>query len=206
MSYQPKDAFYKRAKQEHYAARSVYKLEEIDAKHHLLARGQLVLDLGCSPGSWLQYAGTVVGPSGAVLGYDLAEPRVPVVPPVFARIADAHALTPEQIRADLAAALGRPVDPQPFALLLSDMAPKTTGIHDADQARSIGLVEKALWLHAELVRSEGAFLAKTFQGRGIDALIEDARRTFREVKVLRPKATRDGSREVFVLARQRRAS
>ncbi len=115
-----------------------------------------------------------------------------------------HALTPEQIRADLAETLGRPVDPQPFTLLLSDMAPKTTGIHDADQARSIGLVEKALWLHAQLVRAEGGFLAKTFQGRGIDALIEDARRTFREVKVLRPKATRDGSREVFVLARQRR--
>jgi hypothetical protein len=65
---------------------------------------------------------------------------------VFARVADVHALTPEQIRADLAEALGRPVDPQPFTLLLSDMAPKTTGIHDADQARSIGRVEKALWL------------------------------------------------------------
>jgi 23S rRNA (uridine2552-2'-O)-methyltransferase len=158
------------------------------------------VDLGCSPGSWLQYAADAVGRDGLVIGYDLAAPKVSPGPQVHTFIADVHELTANRISEDLARALGEERAPK-IDVLLSDMAPKTTGIRDADQARSVGLVEAALQLALELLKPSGAFVAKVFQGRGFDELLLELRRRFEDAKALKPQATRQGSRESFLIAK-----
>ena len=121
----------------------------------MLASGDYVVDLGCSPGSWLQYAAKVVGQKGAVLGYDLVPPRVELGPQVAIHQADVFTITPERVREDLASVTGAPDPAARFDALLSDMAPKTTGVHDTDQARQAAMVEAALALAASLLRPEG---------------------------------------------------
>lgn len=207
--YNRHDRFFKKAKQDNRVARSVYKLEEIDRRFQVFSKGQRLVDLGCSPGSWLQYLAQVVGPRGLVVGYDLEAPRVAAGPQVFTFQVDVHALTADRIRDDTRAALaergaGPPGDELRFAALVSDMAPKLTGIRDADQARSIGLAEKALALSLELVEDGGAFIAKMFQGRDSDQLILSVRKCYGEVRVLRPEATREGSREAFIIAKAKK--
>ena len=197
--YDPKDRFYKQAKKDGFAARSVYKLEEIDRRFGLLKRGKRVVDLGCSPGSWLQYIAEAVGPKGLVLGYDLVAPKVSLPAHVRTFEVDVHELTPERIITDAGSK-------KAFDALVSDLAPKTTGIRDADQARSIALVEHALWLAEALITDEGFFAAKVFQGRGFDELIAETRKRYKDVRALRPKATRQGSREAFLIVRGRRVS
>lgn len=196
--YDPKDRFYQRAKKDGFVARSVYKLEELDARHQLVKAGDRIVDLGCSPGSWLQYLSKAVGEKGLVVGYDLVPVRAGGANVLTFEV-DVYELTPARIRADA----GLPEDAR-FDALVSDMAPKTTGIRDADQARAIGLVEHALALASELVTDDGVFAAKVFQGRGFDELLQATRDVFKTVKALRPKATRQGSREAFVIARARR--
>ena len=194
--YEQRDKYYKKAKKDGFVARSVYKLEELDARHQLLHPGARVVDFGCSPGSWLQYISEAIGEDGIILGYDLVEPRVSA-PNAKTFVADIYDLSAEQIRLDAE-------DPDFTAtVVLSDMAPKTTGIRDADQARSIGLVEHALYLADELLVGEAVFAAKVFQGRGFDELLKDVKSKFKKVKALRPKATRQGSREAFIIAKGR---
>jgi 23S rRNA (uridine2552-2'-O)-methyltransferase len=148
----------------------------------------------------------VVGPEGLVLGYDLEPPRAGG-PAVHTHLADVHQLLPDRVRTDARAALGLAPDaPVAFDAVLSDMAPKTTGIRDTDQARSVGLVEEALALAEALLVADGRFVAKVFQGRGIDPLILTVRKVFSETKVLRPEATRQGSRELFIIGKGRRSS
>lgn len=195
--YRKKDHFHQRAKSEHFAARSVYKLEELDERFGLLRRGAVIVDLGCAPGSWLQYLAKQLGPTGRAVGYDAAPVEVTLPATITAHQADVFDLSPDRIRADLGGA-------QPIAGLISDMAPKLTGVMDADQTRSVGLAERALWLATELVAPDGFFLAKLFQGRGVDPLLAETRMHFRRVKLLKPKATRDGSREAFVVGLGRR--
>lgn len=206
--YQRQDRFYKKAKTDQFVARSVYKLDELDRRHRLVQRGDVVVDLGCAPGSWLQYLSERVGRKGAVVGYDL----VPVdlaLPRVVTRVASIEALDPDTVQADLRTVL---VDapqhrPVPVDAIVSDMAPKLTGIRDADQARSVELVRIALALCRPLLTAEkGTFVAKLFQGRDTDELVADVKVVFRDVKLLKPEATREGSREVFVLGRRMRPS
>lgn len=143
-----------------------------------------------------------------MLGYDLVAPRVTVGPQVVVRVADVHSLSPSLIRAHAAEALGRPhptsETPLLFDALVSDMMPKTTGVRDADQAASIGVVEAALHLALSLLQPEGVFVAKVFQGRGFDEVVREVRQALTEVRVLKPKATRQGSRESFIVAKGRR--
>jgi 23S rRNA (uridine2552-2'-O)-methyltransferase len=202
VTYERKDRFFKKAKKDNFVARSAYKLEEIDRRHHIIEKGMRIVDLGCAPGSWIQYLAKTVGQNGAVVGYDIDEVRATGGARVATFVADVFELDAARIKADLVALTGEDrVD-----AVLSDMAPKLSGIRDADQARSIALVEKALELSAELVRDGGSFVAKVFQGRDTDALLQRARSVFDEVKMLRPEATRDGSREAFIIAKGRRGS
>src|SRR4051812_35278169 len=172
------DVFHKRAKQQGFAARSVFKLEEIDQKHHLLKPGGRVLDLGCRPGSWLQYAARVVGEKGALVGID----RTPLdVKIAGARlfVGDVFAVTPEELRGDLAA----------FDAVLSDMAPDTSGVRSMDQARSEALFERALELAEQTLAPGGCFVGKLFQGPDWQKLIQRCRAGFKSVHTMKPEGS-----------------
>lgn len=183
------DRFWRAAREAGYAARSVYKLLELDRRHRLLRPGARVLDLGCAPGSWLQYAAGRVGPAGRLVGVDRVPPAAP---PAGARVvvADLLAVGPETLRVGVDA----------FDLVLSDAAPDTTGDRAVDQARSEELAGKALDLAEALLGPGGALCAKVFQGPGLRALVARARGRFRAVRTARPRATRPGSREVYLVA------
>ena len=211
-NYNAKDRFYQKAKQDRYAARSVYKLEELDRRYGLFKRGQQIVDLGCSPGSWLQFLGEKVAKKGLVLGYDIVEAQITPAPPTAWRVADVYALTPTEVLVDLYTLRHGepppdPEQPPPMRIdaLVSDMAPKLTGIRDADQARSVELQSEALRLANALVKPGGFFVAKLFQGRDTDEFVKRVKTSYKEAKLLKPEATREGSREVFLLARGKRA-
>lgn len=194
MAYNQKDYFFKKAKSENYAARSVFKLQEIDDRFKILKSGYKILDLGAAPGSWSQYASEKVGPQGRVLGIDLQTIKITLPNAVFFP-ADMRELN----LGDLMAEHGIPA---PFDVVLSDMAPKTTGIRITDQARSLELCELALATAEKFLRPRGHFVCKLFHSDEF----EDFRRTLREkfgrVEVLRPKSTRKESKEIFFIAMQ----
>jgi 23S rRNA (uridine2552-2'-O)-methyltransferase len=185
--------FHRRAKQAGFAARSVFKLEEIDKKYHLLRRGMRVLDLGCRPGSWLQYAGSIVGPEGALVGID-RQPLDKPVPGARIVVGDVFAVASTELKGDLAA----------FDVVLSDMAPDTTGVRSLDQARSEALFERALAIAEETLAPGGHFVGKLFQGPDWQRLIKRARDHFAEVRTIKPEGSRKESIEQYVVAMKRR--
>lgn len=195
MGYDPRDAFYRRAKKENLRARSAFKLEEIQQRWQLVRPGDAVVDLGAAPGGFLQILARIVGPSGRVVGVDLAaiRPLGGVVATLQADVYDAG------LGDRLAEALGRPA-----SAVLSDLAPKTSGIRAADEARSLGLAERALELALRLGAPGGNFVAKVFMGGGFDEYLAQVKKAFRDVRIVRPEATRTHSREVYVVARGRR--
>ena len=182
-----RDHYFHRAKREGYAARSAFKLEEIDRKHRLLHRGMRVLDLGCSPGSWLQYAAKRIGSEGCALGVDLQPVDVGLPKHVKTLQGDVFELTPEQL------------PPEPFDLVLSDMAPRTSGIRSMDADRSYTLNQQVLGLSAKHLRSGGNLLVKAFQGAPFEQLRKDFQDTFEEVHICKPRSSRSESVEVFLL-------
>lgn len=183
------DAFFRRARAEGYAARAVYKLEEIDRRLGLLRAGMRVLDLGCRPGSWLQYARRRVGPAGAVVGVDRQDLPSPVA---GARVVvgDVFAVADHVLLGDLPS----------FDVVLSDLAPDTTGVRATDQARSAALVGEALLRAQRLLAPGGTFLAKIFQGPDVEPLRERLERSFRIVKLVKPKGSRAESAEMYLVA------
>ncbi|MCK6529503.1 RlmE family RNA methyltransferase [Myxococcota bacterium] len=187
------DRFTRKAKEEGYAARSVYKLEEIAGRYGLLRPGERVLDLGCAPGSWTQFASRRVGGSGLVVGIDLSGVTVPLPPHARVLRGDAFDLEPESLAE---AAEGRA---PPFDGVMSDMAPRTTGVRSADQAASAGLAERALEVARRVLAPGGWFVVKVFEGPDVRALREEVRRSFVSVATARPEATRQRSIEVFIV-------
>ncbi len=188
------DPYYQRAKREGYAARAVYKLAEMDRRYRLMRRGQRVLDLGCHPGSWLQYAAERVGPSGLVVGVDRRPPTVALPPWVRFREADLMSLSAAELR-EFAPA---------FDLVLSDAAPATTGVRAADAEASLALAGAALDLALALLPPGGSFLAKVYQGPGMDDLVRRVKGSFEMGKGHKPPASRSQSREMYLLGRRRR--
>jgi 23S rRNA (uridine2552-2'-O)-methyltransferase len=182
-----RDRFHQKAKREGFVARAVYKLEEIDEKLDLFSEGDRVLDLGCSPGSWLQYARQKVGDKGILVGLD----RGPLErPPPFARLLAGDVMTIDiaELKGDLSA----------FDVVLSDMAPDTTGIRQLDQARSEALFERALEIAKLVLAPGGNFVGKLFQGPDFKKLTEDVRRTFDHMKIVKPASSRQISIEQYV--------
>ncbi len=195
MVYQRKDTWYRKAKAEGYRSRAAYKLQELDRQFRLFRRGQRVLDLGCAPGGWLQVAAQSVGEQGRVVGIDrLALPSLGL-PNVFVLTADIQA--PESL-ASLREALGGPAD-----LVLSDMAPDTSGVGFADHARSIELVRAAADVARAQLRPGGALVAKVFEGPDLNPLLAELRTSFGEIRRVRLDTTRKGSRELYLIARPR---
>jgi len=185
-----RDRFHQKAKREGFVARAVYKLEELDRRFDLLHAGDRVLDLGCAPGSWLQYARTRVGDTGALVGLD----RGPLAkPPPGARIVvgDVLAIDPAELRGDLPA----------FDVVLSDMAPDTSGIRHLDQARSEVLFERALEIAIATLAPGGNFVGKLFQGPDFKRLTEAVRARFATAKTAKPESSRQISIEQYVIGR-----
>jgi 23S rRNA (uridine2552-2'-O)-methyltransferase len=180
------DHFGRRAKAEGRPARSIYKLEEIDQRWRLLRGGDRVLDLGCSPGSWLQYASEKVGHRGHVTGYDLKPVGISIPGNVEARVGDAFAIPPEAV-------IG------PMDVVLSDMAPSTMGDHKTDAIRSAGLAERALDMATVHLRKGGHVVVKVLEGGDVPAIVQRMRKEYGKVELLRPQATRRESTEIFLV-------
>jgi 23S rRNA (uridine2552-2'-O)-methyltransferase len=187
------DYYAKKAKKDKYPARSVYKLEEVQAKYAFLRRGDSVLDLGCYPGSWSLYASEAVGAKGLVVGVDLQQADQAK----RAEGADIHWLCADIEDPELLPSLRR-FRPY-FKVLISDLAPKTTGSKWADAQQSLALVRRTLALAEQLLLDRGNYLCKVFQGEDFPGFIEELKLLFGSVKVLKPKSSRVESREVFVL-------
>ena len=189
-----KDYYFHKAKKDGYAARSVYKIEEIDKKYRIIRTGYKVLDLGCSPGSWLQYASRKVGNSGQVLGVDLQTIKISLPSHVKVIRADIFEVTNEDLKIK-----GGQVD-----VILSDMAPKISGIRTTDEYRSFELNKKVLYLANDILCQEGSLLVKAFQGKLCDELCYEFKKMFADVKLCKPKSSRSESVEIFILGRSKK--
>jgi 23S rRNA (uridine2552-2'-O)-methyltransferase len=184
------DRFHQKAKREGFLARAVYKLQEIDEKHQIFDGGHRVLDLGCAPGSWLQYANQKIGERAVLVGLD----RAPLDrPPTGARIVVGDVLT-----IDVATLLG---ELPAFDVVLSDMAPDTSGIRNLDQARSEALFERALEIATLVLAPGGNFVGKLFQGPEFKKLSEDVRAQFASSKTVKPASSRQISIEQYVIGK-----
>jgi 23S rRNA (uridine2552-2'-O)-methyltransferase len=192
--YDRHDAYWAQARDEGYAARSVYKLQQVDGDCQLLRPGVHVLDLGCAPGSWLQYAGERVGTQGQVVGVDLEKVMLALPRNVVTLQQDMATLSPNTLPPGFA-----PVD-----VILSDAAPHTTGIRQVDQDRAFDLSARAVRMSDRLLKHGGSLLVKTFQGPDTKRLLDGARKRFEEARFVRPAATRRESFELYLLARRYR--
>jgi 23S rRNA (uridine2552-2'-O)-methyltransferase len=189
---QERDPYVERAVREGWRSRAVFKLEQIQAKERLIRQGMQIVDLGSSPGGWSQYAARLVGSRGRIWAVDLL-PMEPV-PGVEFLLGDfTTAATLEALRS---AMRGEKAD-----LVMSDMAPNISGTRAVDQPRSIGLAEEALLFASEVLKPGGAFLVKLFQGEGFPEFVQKVRGEFGAVKLIKPKASRPESREIYMLAR-----
>ncbi|OJI06380.1 hypothetical protein BK004_03880 [bacterium CG10_46_32] len=188
----PNDAFAKKAHAEGYLARSAYKLKAIAEKFNLPRPGDRVLDIGAAPGSWLQVASELVGPSGRVIGVDLS--------PVHFRAKNVTTIVHDILADDIGSILA---EYAPFDALLSDAAPSTSGIKDRDQALSEELVEQALLLGEQFLKPGGTVVAKLFQSGETKNLAHRARKSFSQVQTYKPQASRDRSFETYLICLNR---
>ncbi len=193
MGRRQQDHFGKRAQSEGFAARSVYKLQEIDRRLQFFRPGQRVLDLGAYPGSWTQYAAKRVGPKGFVLGLDIQAHEGGIAPNAEIRHADIFETAPDELG-----------EPQSFDIVMSDMAPSTTGKRDLDQYRSFELFMRALEISTLLCKPGGNFVGKIFQGGEFPDAQKAVREAYSKARVIKPKATRGESYEVFIAGLGRR--
>lgn len=192
---QERDPYVQRARKEGWRSRAVYKLEEIDAKEKLLRPGMTCVDLGAAPGSWSQYVTSRLDGNVRVIAIDLlpmdALPGTTFIQGDF---------TEEAVLRELEALVGE----QKVDLVMSDLAPNISGNRAIDQPRAMYLAELALDFARDVLAKRGDFVTKLFQGAGIDPYITAVRKSFTTVKVRKPKASRAGSREVYLVARNYR--
>ncbi len=184
------DRYFRQAKAEGYAARSAYKLLQIQDAKRIIRAGDAVLDLGCAPGSWLQVASELVGERGVVVGIDLTPVRIHPPDNVTTLVGDATDIHPSELTHP---AGGR------FDVVLSDMAPKTSGHGDAE--RSVTLCHAILDLLPDLLKPTGNLAMKVLEGSGYPELLRETQRRFANARGYKPKASRDVSREMFIVAK-----
>lgn len=188
--YDRKDHYYRKAKAAGLASRAAFKLEEIQQRFRIVRPGHRVVDLGCAPGGWLQPLAKWVGPGGRVVGIDLLPVSVALPEHVLTVQADLERIPPEEIHALLAG---------PADVVVSDMAPNTSGTRFQDQARSAGLAALALDVALGILRPGGHFVAKIFDGPDLPALRKQLATHFQKVHILTPAATRKGSIERYLV-------
>lgn len=195
------DRYFKQAKAEGYLARSAYKLLEIQERHGVMRRGDRVLDLGCAPGSWMQVAEKLVGPRGLVVGVDLSPVTHRFPPHVHHFVGDVFLIDAGQLLGVEQNAVGRsnPLEGVPrFDVVLSDMAPSTTG--HGDDFLSVRLCRRILELVPDVLRPGGVLVMKVLEGEEFPQLLNETRVVFASIKGFKPKASRDVSREMFIIA------
>jgi 23S rRNA (uridine2552-2'-O)-methyltransferase len=188
---QAADPWVKKAQQAGWRSRAVFKLEELDKKFRLMKRGSVVVDLGAAPGGWSQYAARKVLPGGRVIALDLLEME-PLDGVEFIQGDFTEDIALQQLQASLGNAQ---VD-----LVMSDMAPNISGMRSVDQPRSMYLAELALDLARKVLTSGGSFVTKVFQGEGFEELVQECRKSFKVVRICKPAASRQESRETYVVA------
>lgn len=182
------DHYARQARKDRYPARSVYKLQEIQQKNKLIRNGHKVLDLGCAPGSWLVYAAEQVGATGQVVGIDLKPITIPLPGHVRVHTADIYALQGgiESLGTD-------------FDVVISDMAPSTTGQRDTDAARSLQLCEAALDAAKRLLKPGGGFVCKIFQGEDFKSFSDQVKTVFQQHRIFKPQSSRKASKEIYII-------
>lgn len=183
------DHYTRQARKENYPARSVYKLAEIQKKHRIIARGDRVLDLGCAPGAWLKYAAEQSGPGGSLLGVDLTPVTERLPANVKTLVGDVHELV-----ANAAQAFG-----EGFQVVLSDMAPATTGDRFGDGVRSFELCQAALAVTEALLQPGGRFVCKIFQSEDFKFFCDQVKSRFDRMYIFKPQSSRKASREIFII-------
>jgi 23S rRNA (uridine2552-2'-O)-methyltransferase len=194
MKYQSHDAYYRKAKHEGYRSRAAYKLIDLQKRFRIFRPGDAVIDLGAAPGGWLQVTANFVGPKGKVIGVDLQPiERLRQRNVVFIEADITDSQTANKIRERL----GRLAD-----CVISDLSPKLSGIRDADDARCAALNRTALRVAIDLLRPGGSFLVKSFVSEELRAISSEIERYFRSVQRSRPDASRKGSSEIYLFARQ----
>jgi 23S rRNA (uridine2552-2'-O)-methyltransferase len=189
--------YYKKAKEENYRSRATYKLAQTITKYHFIKFGDVVIDLGAAPGGWIQAARKVVGKKGFVLGVDL-KPIEPFAQPYIRTII--CDITEPETEAQILSFLPRNPD-----VVLSDMSPNISGVWEVDHARQIDLATKAMELALKLLRPNGNFFVKVFEGDLVNKYIKTVEQHFDEVKFIKPKASRSKSSEMYVLALGKKA-
>ena len=187
------DYYFKKAKKENYPARSVYKLEEAQKKYGFIKSGDTVLDFGCYPGSWSIYAARVVGPKGVVVGVDLQEGKKISI----AKAAEIMWFCNDIMSDDIVQKM-KDIK-ETFGIVLSDIAPRTSGNKWVDQQQSLNLAKRVFELAERLLSKDGNFYVKVFEGEDFKEFVDSVRKSFKTVKIVKPKSSRNESPEVFVL-------
>ena len=191
MGFKVKDHYFNKAKKENYLARSIYKLEEIDKKYKVLKKGDIVLDLGYHPGSWIQYTSQKVGDNGQVVGIDIKEVNTKLTGISNVRVYKKDVNDVKDL-----SELG--VEDK-FDAIVSDMAPNTTGIKSVDQARSLQLVEMVFYHLPNFLHKGGNFVIKVFDSHEAQQYLREQKSLFENYHYLKPKSTRSVSKEFFVI-------
>jgi 23S rRNA (uridine2552-2'-O)-methyltransferase len=186
------DQYVKRSKDDGYRSRACYKLMEVNDKDHLLKPGMTVVDLGAAPGGWSQVAAEIVGDSGRVVASDILE-MAPLGGVTFVQ----GDFTEDSVFEEILSAIGD----EPVDLVISDMAPNMSGNASSDQPAAMYLVELALDMARQILKPNGNFLVKVFQGEGFDPYLAELRSSFKSVVTRKPDSSRARSREVYLLGK-----
>jgi 23S rRNA (uridine2552-2'-O)-methyltransferase len=189
------DRYVKQAHELGYRSRALFKLQEIDRRYGLFRSGKVVVDLGAAPGGWSQYAVNRIGKNGKIIAIDILMmeplPGVEILQGDFRQ---------ESVLGKLLEILGN----SPVDIIMSDMAPNISGVSTIDQPRALYLAELALELARDILKPGGDLLVKLFQGQGYDVFVSQARNCFTTVRLIKPKASRQRSREIYLLGRARK--
>ncbi len=197
MGFKVKDYYFKKAKKENFLARSVYKLEEIDQKYKVLNAADHVVDFGYHPGSWIQYTSRKVGNEGEVVGIDIKPVNKKLSPLKNVRLYEKSIFDVDVLedleRNDL------------FDVVLSDMAPSTTGIKSVDQDRSLNLIEEVFFILPKFLKPGGNMVIKVFDSHKAQTFLKENKKVFEEFQFLKPKSTRSVSKEFFAIGKRYKA-
>lgn len=197
LSYEHNDHYARKAKKENFVARSVYKLQEIDQKYRIIHKGDQVLDLGASPGSWSQYTSAKIGEKGRLLGIDLTK--------IFLSLPNAVFVKGDILTLNIPEILEQHGFSDRFHAVISDMAPATTSNRFVDQMKSLELCEMALDIALRYLKPGGNFICKIFDSGEVKGFTEEMKKHFKNIQILRPKSVQKSSKEIFLIGMGKKA-